>query len=78
MFSASSTAATLIDLGRAIRSRNTVALRLSGDRLLVVRREEHARRYAILPGGGVEPNEAAQAAALRELREETGLSGEVL
>jgi 8-oxo-dGTP diphosphatase len=43
-------------------------------RLLVVtrRREPFAGRQA-LPGGHVEPGETAQAAALRELAEETGL-----
>lgn len=46
--------------------------------LLVVRRRKQGRRYTVLPGGGVERNETAQDAALRELHEETGLSGEVL
>lgn len=53
-----------------------VALR--DERLLVIRRVKHGRRYAVLPGGGVELNESAQDAALRELAEETGLSGEVI
>src|SRR5690349_2736306 len=51
---------------------------LRGDRLLVIRRTKQGRRYAVLPGGGVEFNESARQAALRELIEETGLSGEVL
>lgn len=51
---------------------------LRGDRLLAIRRTKQGRRYAVLPGGGVELNESAQEAALRELIEETGLSGEVL
>ncbi|MGZ0145701.1 NUDIX hydrolase [Kribbella sp. WER1] len=34
-------------------------------------------RYAVLPGGHVEPDESAAAAALRELNEETTLTGSV-
>jgi len=51
---------------------------LRGNRLLAIGRTKQGRRYAVLPGGGVEPNESAQEAALRELIEQTGLSGEVL
>jgi len=47
---------------------------LHGDHLLVIRRRKLGRRYAVLPGGGVEP-ETSTVAALRELREETGLTG---
>ncbi|GAA1131368.1 hypothetical protein GCM10009630_31550 [Kribbella jejuensis] len=34
-------------------------------------------RYAVLPGGHVEPGESAAAAALRELEEETTLTGAI-
>ena len=51
---------------------------LRGDRLLAIRRTKQGRSYAVLPGGGIEPNESAQDAALRELIEETGLPGRVL
>jgi len=51
---------------------------LRDDRLLAIRRTKQRRRYAVLPGGGIELNESAQEAALRELLEETGLPGEVL
>lgn len=55
-----------------------VVVSLRGDRLFAIRRTKQGRRYAVLPGGGVERDESARAAALRELVEETGLSGEGL
>jgi 8-oxo-dGTP diphosphatase len=45
-----------------------------GDVLVIMRRKD-GRRYAVLPGGGVETNETPEAACLRELCEETGLHG---
>lgn len=43
------------------------------DRILMVRHEHDGREYWTLPGGGVEPGEALEEAAVREVREETGL-----
>jgi len=46
------------------------------DEILVLRRSEthpHKPHHTDLPGGIIEPNEHEQTAALRELKEETGL-----
>lgn len=49
-----------------------------GDRTLVMLRRKQGREYATLVGGGVEPGESPQQAALRELWEETSLTGTVV
>lgn len=61
-----------------VAKRRAAVVALRDDQVLVIRRVKYGRRYAVLPGGGVELNERAQDAALRALVEETGLSGEVL
>ena len=45
-----------------------------GDELLVFTHRDHPRAGTQVPGGGVAANEAPEAAVLRELREESGLT----
>jgi 8-oxo-dGTP pyrophosphatase MutT (NUDIX family) len=55
-----------------------VAVALHEGKVLVIRRHRNAKDYCVLPGGGVKPDEAPRDAVLRELAEETGLSGVVV
>lgn len=50
-----------------------VCVCFDGPRVLLIRRLKDGRRYIVLPGGGIEPGETADQAAVRELAEETGL-----
>lgn len=53
------------------RNRATVVLQRNGLTLLV---REHGVRSYSLPGGGIERRESVLEAAIREIREETGLT----
>jgi ADP-ribose pyrophosphatase YjhB (NUDIX family) len=46
---------------------------LQGDRILMARHERSDCSYWVLPGGAVEEGETPEEAAVREMREETGL-----
>jgi 8-oxo-dGTP diphosphatase len=53
------------------------AIVLRGDAVLLVHRVKDDLEYYTLPGGSVEDDETPEQACLRELREETGLVGEI-
>jgi 8-oxo-dGTP pyrophosphatase MutT (NUDIX family) len=47
---------------------------LNGDRILLFHRFKNGHEYYAVPGGGVEPGETPEQAAVRELKEETNLN----
>lgn len=47
---------------------------VSDGRVLLMHRGKGGRDYYVVPGGGVEPGETANGAAVREAKEETGLA----
>lgn len=56
----------------------SAAVIIEEGRLALIRRRRDGLVYHLFPGGGVEPGETAEAAAVREVWEELGLRVEVL
>jgi 8-oxo-dGTP pyrophosphatase MutT (NUDIX family) len=63
---------TEISAGGVLVRRDEVAV------IVPVRRAAGGRKVLALPKGHVDPGETAEQAALREVREETGMTGEVV
>jgi len=61
-----------------IRSASRAVVLDPHDRILLVRFEFPARTVWTTPGGGIEPGESPEHAIVRELEEETGLTGVVV
>ncbi|MDX2643715.1 NUDIX hydrolase [Streptomyces sp. PA03-1a] len=64
-------------LGRPPKRTRAGAVIIRDGRMLLIRYRHRRGDYYEIPGGGVEPGETPETAVLRELAEETGLSGTV-
>lgn len=60
-----------------MRNGRAVAIVIKQDKLLVMFRRNEGKEYFTLPGGGIEPNESAEQATVREIEEETTLKVKV-
>lgn len=54
-----------------------VVIRFEDDSILMVRQQHPEREIWLLPGGGIEEGETSDMAAVREVKEETGLDVEI-
>lgn len=58
-----------------VRQSSRLVILNARNELLMVRHRDSQRTYWILPGGGVDEGETWEAAAVREMWEETGITG---
>lgn len=56
-----------------MRERAAVVI-VEDERILLMRRQKTDDEYYVVPGGGIEPGETPEEAAIREAKEETGLT----
>jgi 8-oxo-dGTP diphosphatase len=62
----------------AVSRRRAAAIVIKDHQVLVMWRRKEGREYFTLPGGGIEAGETPEAAAVRELQEETSILAEVV
>jgi len=61
-----------VDVSQFSQAARVIVFR--GDQLLIMQRNNHGKRYRTLIGGGIEPNESEEQAALRETFEEASIT----